>query len=484
MLRPDPAAVRSQYKNHCEAPHPDDQQHVTILNVNTETYTCDVVTGRTRQYIANVPWPTRVDDATITSGEVIVPKTGQQYTLLKGLDRYRLGAPVQPDTMSPPTAEHRVAYGTTATDAVGNLTTSIYNKRGSLPSDVQGGDWLRVGKQGQMIGVLTGGNVVLKGSEAAKIVAGAVGDKIRIDSRNLTINTDFGPVEFTNDNGLVALKVRGGSKQLTEASPKEEKYTIHFDAGQSGGLARFRITDQAGRTASEVHYAPNGDVSVITNNNTTDVTGNRLTVIAGTDVLTNTSYTVTTAGMYSLTATTVVTKAIGGSASFGSSADVSFSAGQNMDLSAGRNHTTTVMGDMVNPVATVHKTYVANGSMKVEVGTPATASLPATLGNYTLTAKGLVKLSSATGRMELGTGGVPNTIALSGTTYGLVLYEHLETLLKTLGQVLNTHTHPLAASAGAVPVTGVASPVAAPIWTPATEASLKLSRSTLITAGA
>lgn len=413
-----------------------------ILYVDSKTYTCTVRTEDGR-LIAGLPWPGLELSGSGTGGTVRVPRIGQAYALSGELNAEYLAyiVPTPVDGVSPP-GEHRVFHGGEAVGGVDPLSgnKSPYpNYRGALPPDVLPGDWVQVGSQGNMCGVLEGGTVLLKAAEMAKVVASPAGDLLHLVGRNTDIMTDFGEVSFRNDDGRVSMKLRGGSQQTNQTSPEEEKFTIHADLGSTGDLVDFRVTNTSGNTLGQVHYTPDGAVETRNAGEVNLVTGSSYKLVlesqslevkgdCTTDV---TGVTSETHGMQTVTAA--------GGIYLNSGNDASLQGANDVTLGAGRILTITASGSVTPPADAAMKTVVTNGSWMVDIGNPLAGDALGPLSGFDLKSAGDIQMATSMGSVSLLS---PTSITLGQqAVYKIAKAEAVTRAFNALYQALLAHTH-------------------------------------------
>lgn len=142
----------------------------------------------------------------------------------------------------------------------------VYRKGGITQYDFSGisyddllpGDKVMSTKDGNAIGVLEGGVVVLKASELCQIVGVRYDDLMRIVSRNFEHFTDFGNVIVRNRAGKVSYIVEGSDSQ---SSARMGKINVRMSMGSEGGLYKVEVLDGSGRVMSQFHMKSDGSVA-------------------------------------------------------------------------------------------------------------------------------------------------------------------------------------------------------------------------------
>lgn len=118
-------------------------------------------------------------------------------------------------------------------------------------TDLMPGDKIIMGNLGNFLGILSGGLSILRASKLAQIILNKAGDLVQVISRRATIISDFGEVNFRNDNGSTSLEILGkGGDQESNKHAGPHKYEIRI-GGKMGlfymNLANlFRLMVDAG----------------------------------------------------------------------------------------------------------------------------------------------------------------------------------------------------------------------------------------------
>lgn len=422
-------------------------QRCVVVDVHPDTYTCDVKTER-GQYVGGLPWPRMFVSPDGMAGDVTVPMRGQMMALHNELTEPQLSftVPHRLDVVTPP-GEHRIVHGSTSVggqDAV-YAATGRQNYRGGMPADVLPGDWARVGSQGNLVAVLEGGTTVLKASELSKVIANSVGDLLQLVGRNMDLYSDFGEIQFRNDNGRVSMSLKGGSQQTTETHTEQEKFTIHADLGHAGELVDFRITDTKGRTLAQSHWKPDGTVERYADQALREVVGTTYT-------FETTDKVETIAGSYTFTVGSNVSGTVSGSMSHQVQGNVEFTSGNdtiltgNRDtvIAAGRFFNVAVSGSLTNaPGAAAYKTVVTNGSYTIDIGNPAAGDIQAAMSGFQVTTfLGDIDLGTTLGKVKVRTT-LPGSVELGGqqAVFSAMLFELFEAWASAFGQAIDLHTH-------------------------------------------
>ena len=111
----------------------------------------------------------------------------------------------------------------------------------NAPTDLGKSDWSRNGDLGQLIAIMSGGGVLVKGSELAQVRALGDEDKVQIVSYLFNHITAMGEASVTVDDKKVSYRWDGAANT---ADAHDEKYSMHLEVGatQTGDIFSFRIT--------------------------------------------------------------------------------------------------------------------------------------------------------------------------------------------------------------------------------------------------
>jgi hypothetical protein len=414
-----------------------------IHEVYPDTYCCDVFTEKGK-FLAGVPWPNN-------SGEILVPKRGDKYTVM-----YELGTPmllpITPDAQpgsQKNQAKSRAPIAVTPVAAVGGNDTAYTGRgdndlRGDKPKDVVSGDWLKMGDLGNVLGVLEGGSVVMKAADLAQIIATQAKNMLRLIGQNLSIYTGAGSLDFKTSDGKTSIILRAGADCDVESNPDQENFRIRCELGDDGELVDFRVTDGSGRNLYRIHVDPDGRVDTemaqrtsavegdswdatggsryeSTEQDKTDVVGGSRTVITGKNVDHDTS----------------------GSHRVRSSNDIGLAAAHDLLLSSFRNTLVTATGDVTSADPALLFT-VGNGDVAFKIGEPGVDAQVRHSGFTVDTLTGDIAISSVLGKIELNST-VAGNVKLGGVSgvgpFSAVLFETLSIFMDIFGAMIDTHVH-------------------------------------------
>lgn len=459
------------------ATYPQRWHRCVVVATNPRTKTCTVVDEQGRWY-SSLPFPVRNRDPESGAGMYSIPKaktefllsTDAGYPMLMEYNPALLAQ--QADDASRVTAVKGSDEDPFIEPTSGNLG---YGPKGSSP-----GDHILAGDDGQLVGVLAGGTVVVKASELAQLICMQGGDLVRLLARNCEILTGFGKLEFINDGNRTSMKLTGGANYSDQTSPlRNDTYTIHTELGADGDLVNFRITNPQGQELAKIHYTPDGDVNRKAKNVSEEISGVESRLVRGSqkEVVEGT-VTQRVGGKATLSYAQDRVEEVFGSNSTSAINDQVINAQRDIKLTAGRNLNTSVSGDITNvPGATAMKTTVTNGSWVVDIGNPAGGDVGSPLSSFELRAfLGDVTLSTVGGRISLKSV-LPDSVLLGGETpaYHALLFEMFDNFMQQLGLYLDSHIHPTGV--------GPSGPPAPPqIFSPV-RGSLPLLRSRYVTFG-
>lgn len=433
-------------------------QRCTVTEVHPGGKTCSVFTER-GEYHSPMDFPKSYIDTSTGAGEYAIPKVGDVFAL-----HYQLGVPA----LTPFPTEIRAAEGLTVPAQVTHLPNyggqdglhvGTLNTANIGPTDMQPGDWARVGPKGNLIALLDGGATILKASELAQIIAERGSDLLRLLGRNLEIMTGFGEVSFKNNGDATSMSLRGGANHTEQSSPALDNYTIHADLGDQGKLVDFRITDPRGNTLARVHYGPGGAVTKSTVTDSTELIGGQQSI----EVVEDRDLTVLGNEIRDVKGD--FTQLAGRTATIESNTDTTINAGQDIGLgsirdinvNAGRSLNVTVSGDDQNSAGdTAMTTSVINGSYVVHIGDPGAGSSPSAQSGFEVAVKdsqGAIDLEVQSGKISLKTT-TSDSVVLGGSSaeYHAMMFEKFEQFMNQFGNYIDNHQHPTGVGPTGTPI--------------------------------
>jgi hypothetical protein len=426
--------------------HVQDWERGFVQQVYPDRYTCDVYTERGR-FLSGVAWPQ-------AGGAVRAPKRGTRYAVHFGLGvptLHEAHTEVQPfpDEADVPALQVSPVAGVGGEDVM-YADQGSGNARGSHPKDVLPGDMLEVGDLGQMMGVLSGGVVVLKANELAQIIATQARNLLRLVGQNFQLYTGAGSLEFLTDEGKTSMVLRAGADSETESSPDAENYRIRCELGDAGELVDFRVTDGKGRALYRHFVDPDGRVETESARKTELIAEDRRTEIGGADrtsVGADREIAVTGSSVETVGGTKGIDAQ--GSLRMQAGGDAALTAIHDVFIAAARNASFSATGDLVSPDPAMLFT-VANGDVFFNIGSPLAGDAQVRQSGYRVdTVTGAIKLHSLLGKVEINA--LPGQVKIGGAPgvgpYSAVLYEMLEVFLDVFGTLIDSHTHTCPAAA-------------------------------------
>lgn len=131
------------------------------------------------------------------------------------------------------------------------------------PSDLIPGDQAVRSPDGAQVAALHGKVAKIFGSPMAQMRVFGTTDAAEIIAGVLRVITWMGESRYVNEEGKTSFVWRGGSDQLTETGPDEERYTLRLDVGHRGDLFKFEVTTPDGQPVFRLHVDPHGKVTVL-----------------------------------------------------------------------------------------------------------------------------------------------------------------------------------------------------------------------------
>lgn len=322
----------------------------------------------------------------------------------------------------------------------------------NTPRDLNPNDWVQVGEEGNLIGVLGGGVNVVKSSAFAQIRTHLLNDIVEIISRNFRHVSDMGTSEIKNDGGRITWSFRGGADQLTEAGADQENWTIRIDLGAEGDLFHFALTQPDGGTNFSFHVNNEGKLTVYTATGVDDRTGgNRRETTLGdriTDVKGNENTITRGNQTEKVNGTRDAMVAMSDTLNVGN--DRTTSIQRHLTETVGGKHEEKIVGGnvaLMKPGDLARETTL-NAGWKVNIGDPLSGANPAALAGFNLntftgdiegkvTVKGNVNFKTLLGNVTMET---TAGIATLKTSLGVA---NVDGTTVNLGPVAVSMTNPL-----------------------------------------
>ena len=379
------------------------------------------------------------------------------------------------DTENPMTVTDTAGFGGSDPLLSGNLGS---NARGTNePRDLMPGDFVGMGPDGSSVAALGGQVAQLRGSPLAKVQAFGADDLIQIVSGVFRHISWMGESKITNDGGKTSYTWRGGSDQLTETGPDEQRYTIHLDVGATGNMIDLRVTNREGQSLFRFHVDPTGKVQLFASGGFNQFSGdgdgtiNPVRFQGTLRQLVTRNHEVDIGGNQNIE--------VGGSNSERTSVNKEIIAGQDLSVSCNRNASYTA--DTERHVVSNGFSLLSSGDVTVEVRDQKIHSVKTTNGLaitetqggqfQVLTGGGAITLDHGDGGLTLMNGGSDSIALGSFADAHVARWEELNLVLTAMNIQLNqmrvllaSHVHPvtLVPTPSALPAPTLA-PIAAPI---------------------
>lgn len=162
------------------------------------------------------------------------------------------------------TPEYDEPHSVTDVDGHGGNDPVLSNSMGidarspGEPRDTLPGDAVLLSPDGASVGALQGKIAQLRGGPLAKVQAFGEDDVVKIVAGLLHIVTWMGESKVVNNDGKTSFIWRGGTDQLTQTGPDEQRHTIKLDVGYTGDVIRLEVCDRMGRALFRFHVDSSG----------------------------------------------------------------------------------------------------------------------------------------------------------------------------------------------------------------------------------
>lgn len=415
-----------------------------VQGVYPDRHSCDVYTERGK-FLSGVRWPDQGRRA---------PQRGEELIV-----HFQMGNPVletikvNTEVPGTDTETNRI----TPKDNVGGESAFYQGKgsgnfRGKKPRDVLPGDHIIDGDMGNLIGVLSGGSVIVKASDLAQVIATQARHLLRLVGKNLKIDTGAGTLDFETEDGKSTISLYAGADEETESSPTAENFRIRCELGADGELVDFRVTDGRGRSRYRLHVDPDGRVQTKSRRKTEVIREDRRTEV-GTDDDTlvggNASHSVE--GDETRVVGGTFDAEAGGNWNMRAASDASMTAMNDLIFGAARNVEMAATGSVTGSSPAMNFD-VSNGDMKIDIGNPLNGDAQTRSSGLDIdTFNGDIDFRSAFGNVKINTT-LPGSVKLGGPGPGVfsaMLYETFEAFMSIFGVMLDTHVHPIPQFGGA-----------------------------------
>lgn len=126
------------------------------------------------------------------------------------------------------------------------------------PSDILPGDFVGQSADGASVAALHGKVAQLRGGPLAKIAAFGDSDLVQVITGLYRMVTWMGESGVVNEDGKTSFIWRGGTDQITQTGPDEERYTIRLDVGHTGDVVKLEVTNREGQALFRFHVSSSG----------------------------------------------------------------------------------------------------------------------------------------------------------------------------------------------------------------------------------
>jgi len=323
------------------------------------------------------------------------------------------------------------------------------------PKDLMPGDYVGLSPDGASVAALHGQLAQLRGGPLAKVQAFGGSDKVQIIASLLRVVTEMGEYNYVNDDGKTSFIWRGGTDQLTQTGPDEEKYTIALDVGHTGDMIRLEVLNREGQSLFRFHVSATGACEIFAAGGMNQHGGS-----AGSDV-----HPIRFYGRRETEVAGASSERISGDATH------TYEGGHVETVSSDRS--TTIGGKFRHDVTGDHTLGIGGDARETVVGKKTTT----TIGDHTVNVKatGAYAVNTAAGDQTFSPGTAkfkvatsrPDSIELStNPSSHATKFEELQTImngfkgqLDALFALISTHVHP---------GIGVVSPTLTPLARPTT----------------
>lgn len=151
-------------------------------------------------------------------------------------------------------------YG--GTDPVLTANYGVNARAADEPNDLIPGDQVLQGPGTASLAVLHGNVALLQGGRLAQVRAFGDDDAVEIIAGLYKLVTWMGEAKVVNEDGKTSFIWRGGSDQLSQTGPDEERYPIRLDVGHSGDLINLEVCTPRGQTLFRFHVNGEGKLDL------------------------------------------------------------------------------------------------------------------------------------------------------------------------------------------------------------------------------
>ena len=216
---------------------------VDAVHPNTFTATVAVTAGRSRGMTVEARIRSIAKHDAAKTGMIFLPEIGDEVYLDWSYGKPPMVTDHAQDRTHP--TEKQAEYQTKITpvrgfggeDPAANATGRRSYRWG--PGDLMPGDKVIAGRQGNFLGVLSGGVTKLVGGPLSQILLSKLGDLVRIMARNFEVISDFGTMRMLNRDGAASFEILGNASAKKSNSSKGTDYDYTF---RLGGKSLFDLT--------------------------------------------------------------------------------------------------------------------------------------------------------------------------------------------------------------------------------------------------
>ena len=126
------------------------------------------------------------------------------------------------------------------------------------PNDLIPGDFVGLSPDGASVAALHGQVAQIRGGPLSKVQAFGDNDLVQIIAGVYSLITWMGESKVINEDGKTSFIWRGGTDQLTQTGPNEQRYTIRLDVGHTGDVLRLEICNRDNQVVFRFHVSPTG----------------------------------------------------------------------------------------------------------------------------------------------------------------------------------------------------------------------------------
>lgn len=150
------------------------------------------------------------------------------------------------------------AQGFGGADPLLSANYGVNARAGDEPADLIPGDSVMKGPGTSSVSALHGNAAVMQGGRLAQVRTFGDEDAVEIIAGVYRLLTWMGEARVINEDGKTSYVWRGGSDQLTQTGPDEERYPIRLDVGHTGDLINLEVCTPRGQTLFRFHVDGSG----------------------------------------------------------------------------------------------------------------------------------------------------------------------------------------------------------------------------------